>query len=137
MLKVFHNQLKTKFFEGKRNRRVDVLVDTHLQVEKDIFMTRLRRISFNLPSEENISNADRHQRSLNINDSSCILQIDDNFFTVTSTNSTYDIKKLVGRCSEIYCFNKCKILPCHNHCKHLFPVHAKITCFYQPEQRGS
>ena len=62
----FHNQLKTIFFEGKRNRRVDVLVDTLLQIEKILFMTRLRRISFNLPSEENISNADRHQRSLNI-----------------------------------------------------------------------
>ena len=83
-------------------------------------MTRLRRISFNLPSEENISNADRHQRSLYIDDS-CILQIDENF----------DIKKLVGTCSEIYCFNKCKILPCHNICKQLF------SCSCQDYRNGN
>lgn len=52
----FHNQLKTIYFEGKRNRRIDVLVDTLLQIEKNLFMTRLRRLSYNLPSDENINN---------------------------------------------------------------------------------
>ncbi|XP_062604686.1 uncharacterized protein LOC134266472 [Saccostrea cucullata] len=115
----FHNQLKTVFFEGKRNRRIDVLIDILLQIEKNLFMTRLRRMRFNLPSGENIDNEDRHQRSLDIKDS-CILQISDNFFTVTSSDSTYDIKKLVGTCNELYCFNKCKKFPCVNLCKHLF-----------------
>lgn len=74
----FHNQLKTIYFEGKRNRRIDVLVDTLLQIEKNLFMTRLRRLSYNLPSDENINNFDRHQRSLEIDDS-CIFQINDFF----------------------------------------------------------
>ena len=51
--------------------------------------------------------------------------------TETSTYSTYDIKKLVGTCSEIYCFNKCKILPCHNLCKHLF------SCSCQDYRNGN
>nr|XP_022334767.1 uncharacterized protein LOC111131491 [Crassostrea virginica] len=38
----FHNQLKTIYFEGKRNRRVDVLVETLLRIEKKLFMNRLR-----------------------------------------------------------------------------------------------
>ena len=62
----FSQSTENDIFWRKRNRRVDVLVDTLLQIEKILFLTRLRRISFNLPSEENISNADRHQRSLNI-----------------------------------------------------------------------
>lgn len=42
------------------------------------------------------------------------------FFTVTSSDSTYDIKKLVDICSEKYCFNKYKTFPCIDLCKHLF-----------------
>ncbi|XP_062578188.1 uncharacterized protein LOC134240103 [Saccostrea cucullata] len=31
----FHNQLKTVYFEGKRNRRIDVLLETLLQIENN------------------------------------------------------------------------------------------------------
>lgn len=75
----FYNQLKTVFCEGKCNGRVDVLIDTLLQIEKNLFMTRLHRLKFNSPSGENINNADHHQRSLDIDDY-CILQINDIYF---------------------------------------------------------
>ena len=60
----FHNQLKTIYFERKRNRRVDVLVETLLRIEKKIIHEPLRRLRFNLPSEANVYLFDRHQRSL-------------------------------------------------------------------------
>ena len=83
----FHNQLKTIYFEGKRNRRVDVLVETLLRIDKNLFMNRLRRLHFNLPSEENVNLFDRHQKSLEIDDA-CIIQINDNIFRVISKDST-------------------------------------------------
>ena len=36
----FHNKLKTVYFGGKRNRRLDVLVETLLQIENHIYIYR-------------------------------------------------------------------------------------------------
>ena len=51
----FHNQLKTIYFSGKRNRRVDVLLETLLKIENDHFIKHLQRVSFNNPTDEDIN----------------------------------------------------------------------------------
>ena len=41
----FHNKLKTKYQEGKENRRVDTLVNLLLTMEQDFFIDRQRKLS--------------------------------------------------------------------------------------------
>lgn len=51
----FHNQLKTIYFSGKRNRRIDVLLDILLKMENGHFIRHLQCVSYN-----NLSDIDVH-----------------------------------------------------------------------------
>jgi hypothetical protein len=63
----FQNQLKTIYFSGKRNRRVNVLLDTLLQIiENDNFIKHLQHVSFNKPTDEDINVRDIHNKGLEI-----------------------------------------------------------------------
>ena len=64
----FHNQLKTIYFSGKRNRRLDVLLDTLLRIENGHFIRCLKLSSYNNPTDEDVRLQDRHNRGLEIDD---------------------------------------------------------------------
>lgn len=64
----FHNQLKTIYFSGKRNRRIDVLLDTML-LENDHFIRHIQRVSSNNPSDSDVHIKDRDDRGLDIDNS--------------------------------------------------------------------
>lgn len=78
-LESFHNQLKTVYFEGKRNRRIDILLETLLQIENNLYFKHLAASKFSIPSDENIQTADRHKSSFEISDSS-VSQVHENTF---------------------------------------------------------
>ena len=100
----FHNQLKTIYLEGKRNRRVDDLLDTLLKMEKNYFLTHFKRSKFQVSSNENIKSQDRHRSSLNI-PLNHIALVNQNTFTVISTtgNTIYDIKLKNEECEKEDC----------------------------------
>ena len=79
ILESFQNELKTVCFEGKRNRRIDILLDTLLQIENNLYSKHLAAQKFSLPSEEKIKTSDRHQGSYDISNSS-VFQVNENTF---------------------------------------------------------
>ena len=64
-LESFHNQLKTNYFSGKRNRRLDVLLDTLLRIENDHYIRYLKMTSYNNPTDEDVRLQDRHNKGNN------------------------------------------------------------------------
>jgi hypothetical protein len=48
----FHNKLKTYYFERKLNRRVDVLLETLLKAEKDIFLNHSYKLIIDAPVKD-------------------------------------------------------------------------------------
>ena len=47
----FHNKLKTLYFGKKRSRRIDVLIETLLQTENQIYIDHFKRIKYDLPAD--------------------------------------------------------------------------------------
>ena len=80
----FHNKLKTIYLGGKRNCRIDTL----LQIERDTFINHFRRNIYDIPSNTDMNNRDRHTSSLSIPDN-FIIKISQNTYSVRS--STLDI----------------------------------------------
>ncbi|XP_062604065.1 uncharacterized protein LOC134265856, partial [Saccostrea cucullata] len=119
----FHNQLKTIYFSGKRNRRIDVLLDTLLKIENDHFIRHLQRVSYNNPSDEDIRITDRHRKSLEI-DNTKVKQISSSVFSLESGPENYIIEAILSDCSQEHCYTKCKNLPCINLCYHMY----KCSC---------
>ena len=119
----FHNLLKTIYFSGKRNRRIDVLLDTLLKIENDFFIKHLQRVSYNNPTDGDVQVKDRHDRGLDI-DNSKIKQINSHTFSLDSGSDCYIIEAMLDDCSQEHCYSKCKNLPCVNLCYHMY----KCTC---------
>lgn len=117
-LESFHNQLKTVYFEGKRNRRIDILLETLLQIENNLYFKHLAASKFSIPSDENIQTADRHKSSFEISDSS-VSQVNENTFSVMSKGSLYTVIVNSKKCSEKHCYSKCKKVPCVDLCRHI------------------
>lgn len=115
----FHNQLKTIYFSGKRNRRIDVLLDTLLKIENDHFIRHLQRVSYNNPSDSDVHIKDRHDRGLDI-DNSRVKQITSSIFSLDSETDNYIIEAMLDDCSQEHCYSKCKNLPCINLCYHMY-----------------
>jgi UDP-N-acetylmuramoylalanine-D-glutamate ligase len=80
----FHNQLKTISFSGKRNRRLDVLLDTLLRIENDHCIRYLTMTSYNNPTDEDVRLQDRHNRGLEI-DNARVKQISNTAFSWESS----------------------------------------------------
>lgn len=118
-LESFHNQLKTIYFEGKRNRRIDILLETLLQIENNLYFKHLAAKKFNMPSEGNLKAFDRHQSSFEIHDSS-VCQVNENTFSITSKKNVYTVRTQCQKCSETHCYMKCKKVPCIDLCRHIF-----------------
>ena len=123
-LESFHNQLKTVYFEGKRNRRIDILLDTLLQIENNVYFKHLAAQKFSLPSEENIKTSDRHQGSYDISNSS-VFQVNENTFSIVSKDKLYTVNVDKQKCNETHCYTKCQKVPCIDLCRHLL----SCNCF--------
>ena len=115
----FHNQLKTIYFSGKRNRRLDVLLDTLLRIENDHYIRYLKMTSYNNPTDEDVRLQDRHNRGLEIDDAR-VKQISNTAFSLESSTQNYAIEMIVDKCSHVHCYTKCKTLPCINLCSHMY-----------------
>ena len=115
----FHNQLKTIYFSGKRNRRLDVLLDTLLRIENDHYIRYLKMTSYNNPTDEDVRLQDRHNRGLEIDDAR-VKQISNTAFSLESSTQSYAIEMIVDKCSHVHCYTKCKTLPCINLCSHMY-----------------
>ncbi|XP_048735607.2 uncharacterized protein LOC125651055 [Ostrea edulis] len=120
-LESFHNQLKTIYFEGKRNRRIDILLETLLQIENNLYFKHLAAKKFNIPSGEIMKTLDRHQSSFEIQNSS-VCQVYENTFTLKSQKNLYTVVTHCQKCPETHCYMKCKKVPCIDLCRHL------LTC---------
>ncbi|XP_062596991.1 uncharacterized protein LOC134258447 isoform X1 [Saccostrea cucullata] len=115
----FHNQLKTVYFEGKRNKRIDVLLETLLKLENNLFINYFKRVSYNLPSKEDSDTQKRHESSLHIHDRE-IKQISESFFIVESGERQYIVEIWNRYCNLEHCYVKCKEMPCIDLCYHLY-----------------
>ncbi len=62
----FHNKLKTKYLNGKANRRIDFLVDTLLRIEQDNFFTYMRRKQLFEINYSAVHEAQRHVNGMRI-----------------------------------------------------------------------
>ena len=62
----FHNKVKTKYLEGKKNRRVDTLVNLLLTMEQDFFIDRQRKLSQLVVPKMQKVDLDRHNRGKDI-----------------------------------------------------------------------
>lgn len=120
-LESFHNQLKNIYLDGKRNRRIDVLLETLLHIENNLFFKHFTKKTYNLPSNEDVKVTDRHENSLSIDDSA-VSQVNENTFIIASNNNIYTVTIHHQTCPETHCFIKCKKIPCVNLCRHL------LTC---------
>ncbi|XP_062599776.1 uncharacterized protein LOC134261354 isoform X2 [Saccostrea cucullata] len=129
-LESFHNQLKTVYFEGKRNRRIDVLLETLLQIENNLYFKHLASQKFSMPSQENIKTSDRHQSSFDICDSA-ICQVNEDTFSLASQNNLYTIIVKAQKCPETHCYTKCKKVPCLDLCRHI------LTCNCHDFEEGN
>ena len=115
----FHNKLKSVYWDKKLNRRVDRLLDTLLQIERDIYVNHL---SSNIYDSGNTGNSNnRHSSGLQIDDN-CVNQVNEITFTVDSQSSSnqYTVKKINTVCKEQYCYVKCKNFPCIDLCYHMY-----------------
>lgn len=115
----FHNQLKTIYFEGKRNRRIDVLLETLLKLENNLFINHFKRVAYNMPSKEDSDTQNRHKSSLQIPDGH-IKQLSDRFFIVESQDNQYLIEICHLYCTEEHCYLRCREIPCIDLCYHMY-----------------
>ena len=114
----FHNQLKTNWFNGKRNRRIDILIETLLKIENNLFINHFKQKTYSMHPKDNISI--RHQRSLEIPDCKC-KQINQDTYTVEGSDDHYTVQVIQHQCDST-CLKRCKEIPCVNLCQH------KYTC---------
>ena len=124
----FHNQLKTIYFSGKRNRRLDVLLDTLWRIENDHFIGYLKMTSYNNATDEDVRLQDRHNRGLEIDDAK-VKQISNTAFSLESSTQNYVIEMIVDKCSHVHCYTKCKTLPCINLCSHMHVMIVTMVTF--------
>ena len=108
----FHNKLKTLYFGKRRNCRIDVLIETLLQIENHIFIDHFKRTKYNLPADYDIDTWDRHSNSLNIADAS-VSQVNELTFIVLSfkTKTHYTVAVETSNCKEEHCYIKCRQPP--------------------------
>lgn len=67
-LESFYNQLKIVYFEGKRNRRIDIFFEILLQIENNLYFKYLVVSKFSIFLDENIQIVDRYKSSFEILD---------------------------------------------------------------------
>ena len=121
----FNNKLKTVYFERIQNKRIDILLNTLLDAENDLFIERVIRHIKNIPNRETLRSNTRHSDSLKIPDT-YLLMFSLNQFTVQSSTSEFKhtVKLLKKSCNLQNCYTKCNVLPCNKLCVHMY----KCSC---------
>ena len=121
----FHNKLKSYYFSRVQNRRIDILLNTILQVEQDAYGDRLLRQMRNQPSIEVQHINDRHTSSMLIFETA-VVQHSETHFSVRSATSVnvYDIYVLNDNCDLKQCYVKCTATECGRLCFHMY----KCSC---------
>lgn len=128
-LESFHKKLKYQYLERKENRRIDILLDVLLQIEKHCYLNRQRMMLYFKPSDICINKSDRHTSSLHLPDSH-VTHINEHLFSVLPSDcrgSLYSVTRMLEKCNLESCFVKCNIFPCINLCQHLYTCSCPDT----------
>lgn len=110
LLESFHGKLKTKYFNGHPNRRIDVLIFTLLEVARDDLRLYTITQERGLPANTyRLSKMyDRHRSMKEMKPENISFNIDTNIWTIqsqTDENTVYEVYRRVETCN---CSMRCR-----------------------------